>query len=143
MNNIKIIGAAEASLATTDLPANSGMYYSIHYDLTDGRVFAREHVDSNNFTRFAKNIVLVKNTVEHMSLESIEEAVHEAVSLIPPVRRERLRCGLTQKELADRAGVNMTQVQKVEAGTILAENMSAKTIFALANVLGVDPRSLI
>lgn len=143
MDNIEIIGAKEASLATTDLPDNSSMYYSICYNLADGRVFVRAHTDRNDSARCAKNIIIAATTTEHMSADSIEEAVRTAVSKIPPVRRERLRCGLTQKDLATRAGVNITQVQKVESGAILAGNMSAKTIFALADVLGVDPRVLV
>ena len=43
MDDIKMIGLKDASDATSSLPANCGMYYSIHYDLSDGQVLVREH----------------------------------------------------------------------------------------------------
>ena len=37
MDDIKMIGLKDASDATSSLPANCGMYYSIHYDSRMGR----------------------------------------------------------------------------------------------------------
>lgn len=55
----------------------------------------------------------------------------------------RLIAGLTQQELADRAGINIRQVQKVELGEAEAGNMTAKNLLALADALGTDPRRLL
>ncbi len=55
----------------------------------------------------------------------------------------RLSAGMTQQQLADAAGVNIRLVQKVEGGEAEAGNLTAKNLLALADALGVDPRSLI
>lgn len=51
--------------------------------------------------------------------------------------------GLTQKQLADAAGVNIRLVQKVEGGEADAGNLTARNLLALADALGADPRELI
>lgn len=51
--------------------------------------------------------------------------------------------GLTQQALADAAGLNISQVQKLEAGTIKAENISLRNGLSLADALGVDARDLL
>lgn len=55
----------------------------------------------------------------------------------------RSRAGLTQAELAKLSGVNSRQIQRVELGTSLVGNLTAKNLFALADALGVDARSLL
>jgi transcriptional regulator with XRE-family HTH domain len=44
--------------------------------------------------------------------------------------------GLTQKELAEKAGVNIRQIQKYESGEYSIENMTAKTAQGVSNALG-------
>ena len=58
------------------------------------------------------------------------------------LRVARNAAGLTQKELADKAGINIRQVQKLESGEILAGNLSARNLLSIADALGVDPRDL-
>lgn len=60
-----------------------------------------------------------------------------------PLRAARIDAGLTQKQLAETAGVNIRLVQKIEGGEAEAANLTAKNLLALADALGVDPRSLI
>lgn len=55
----------------------------------------------------------------------------------------RLAAGLTQQQLADRSGVNIRQIQRVEFGTSDAGNLTARNLLAIADALGVDPHSLI
>lgn len=55
----------------------------------------------------------------------------------------RAAAGMTQQQLAEKSGVNIRQIQKVESGDILARNMSAKNLLALADALSVDPRQLL
>lgn len=55
----------------------------------------------------------------------------------------RTAAGLSQRALADRARLNISQVQKLEAGTIKPENVTLKTALALAEALGVDVKDLI
>ena len=55
----------------------------------------------------------------------------------------RQSAGLTQRELAEKAGVNVRQIQKYESGEYALENMTAKTLLAISDALGVDPHVLI
>ena len=49
----------------------------------------------------------------------------------------RKLCGMTQKELEEKSGVNIRQIQKYESGECGIENMSAKNAGAIANAFGV------
>lgn len=55
----------------------------------------------------------------------------------------RRMAGLTQAELASRAGVNIRQIQRVELGEADAGNLTAKNIIALSDALGVDVKGLV
>ncbi len=55
----------------------------------------------------------------------------------------RLQCGLTQKQLAEKSGVNVRQIQRVELGEAEAGNLTAKNLLAIADALEVDPRALL
>lgn len=50
---------------------------------------------------------------------------------------------LTQQQLADAAGVNLSLIQKVERGDVDAGNITAKNLLAIASALDVDPMELI
>lgn len=54
----------------------------------------------------------------------------------------RLAVGMGQKELSERSGVYLRQIQRVEWGESEAGNLTARNILALADALGVDPREL-
>ena len=56
------------------------------------------------------------------------------------VRRLRISTGLSQEELAARAGLHRTYVSSVERGL---RNVSLENIFALARALGCEPRALV
>lgn len=60
-----------------------------------------------------------------------------------PLQDARIDAGLTQRQLADASGVNIRQIQYVESGKAKAGNMTAKNLLAIADALGVDPRSII
>lgn len=55
----------------------------------------------------------------------------------------RLKSGMTQSELSKKSGIYIRQIQKIESGEIEPGNMAAKTLFALADALGVDARDLL
>lgn len=65
------------------------------------------------------------------------------VELHAALRSYRKQAGFTQLQLAEKTGINVRQIQKLESGEILAENMTLKNAIALADVLGVDVRQLI
>lgn len=54
----------------------------------------------------------------------------------------RLAAGMSQQRLSAVSGVHVRQIQRVEYGESEAGNLAARTIFALADALGVDPRNL-
>jgi transcriptional regulator with XRE-family HTH domain len=56
------------------------------------------------------------------------------------VRRARIEKGLTQEELAERAGTSQFYVSSLEAGR---RNPTVVTIFELAQALGVDHLDLL
>jgi len=56
------------------------------------------------------------------------------------IRRLRLATGLSQEELADRAGLHRTYISSVERGE---RNVSVDNIFLLARALGVEAADLV
>lgn len=50
---------------------------------------------------------------------------------------------MTQQELAEKAGVGLRLIQKVEGGEALAGNLTARNLLSIADALGVDPKKLI
>ena len=50
---------------------------------------------------------------------------------------------MTQAQLADKSGVNVRQIQRVETGEAAAGNLTAVNLIALADALEVDAKSLI
>lgn len=56
------------------------------------------------------------------------------------VRRLRTATGVSQEELAARAGLHRTYISSVERGH---RNVSLENIFALARGLGCEPRDLV
>lgn len=50
---------------------------------------------------------------------------------------------LTQKELADKSGINIRQIQKYESGEYDIGNMTLKTAIALSDSLGCDVKDLL
>lgn len=59
------------------------------------------------------------------------------------LKKFRQAADLTQKELADKTGINIRQIQKYESGEYALGNMTAKTLLAISDALGVDPHVLI
>lgn len=58
------------------------------------------------------------------------------------VRGWRDRRGLTQKALAEKAGINVRLLQKLELGEINIENITAKNLLSIADALDVEPIAL-
>ena len=83
-------------------------------------------------------VFLVTNRGDMVPIKKAEEPEKRI-----PLRDARIAAGLTQQQLAKLSGVNSRQIQKVEAGDIKAGNMTASNLLAIADALGVDPRSLI
>ena len=54
------------------------------------------------------------------------------------LKDERNKIGLTQKQLADKAGVNIRWIQKIESGEIDLENITVTNAFKLTKALYGD-----
>lgn len=59
------------------------------------------------------------------------------------VKMYRKKQGLTQTDLANRAGLNIRQIQKIENGEVRTENITLKTMQAIAQVFNVKIDDLI
>lgn len=59
------------------------------------------------------------------------------------VKMYRKKQGLTQADLANRAGLNIRQIQKIENGEIRTENITLKTMQAIAQAFNVKIDDLI
>lgn len=55
----------------------------------------------------------------------------------------RRMAGMTQAELAEKSGVNIRQIQRVEIGEADPGNLTARNLLAIADALGVDIRGLL
>lgn len=66
---------------------------------------------------------------------------HKAGVVGTNLRRIREKLGLSQQELADRAGVNRVTIGELEVG--IRDNPEVRTVEALAQALGVRPSELI
>ena len=59
------------------------------------------------------------------------------------VKAYRKKQGLTQADLANRAGLNIRQIQKIENGEVRTENITLKTMQAIAQALNAKIDDLI
>lgn len=59
------------------------------------------------------------------------------------VKTYRKKQGLTQADLANRAGLNIRQIQKIENGEVRTENITLKTMQAIAQALNAKIDDLI
>lgn len=50
---------------------------------------------------------------------------------------------MTQKELAEKSGVNIRQIQRYESGESVPQNMTLKNAIAICDVLECDVKSLL
>lgn len=59
------------------------------------------------------------------------------------VKMYRKKQGLTQADFANRAGLNIRQIQKIENGEVRTENITLKTMQAIAQALNAKIDDLI
>lgn len=59
------------------------------------------------------------------------------------LRKARLLKGLSQQEVATRAGIHIKDYQRLEYGQRSILNASMKTGIAICHVLGIDPETLV
>ena len=59
------------------------------------------------------------------------------------IKTARQSAGLTQRQLSDQTGINIRQIQKVEAGDIKLSNLTAANYLRLCRELSLDPWKII
>lgn len=59
------------------------------------------------------------------------------------LKKYRDSSGFSQRQLAEKSGVNIRQVQKYESGEYDIRNMTLKNAVALADVLQIDARKFL
>lgn len=59
------------------------------------------------------------------------------------LKERRTAAGLTQAQLADKAGMNIRQIQKLERGDIAPGNLTLKNAVGLAKALGIAAEQLL
>lgn len=59
------------------------------------------------------------------------------------IKTYRKKQGLTQTDLANRAGLNIRQIQKIENGEVKTENITLKTMKTIAQALNAKIDDLI
>ena len=59
------------------------------------------------------------------------------------MKRLRKALGITQRELAEKTGINLRQIQKYESGEYDTGNMTLKNAVAFAEALGCDAKDLV
>lgn len=59
------------------------------------------------------------------------------------IKQERIRVGLTQKQLSEISGVDIRMIQHYEQGSKSLAKASAETVLALATALGTTVEALI
>ena len=59
------------------------------------------------------------------------------------IKEIRKAAGFTQQSLACACNMQIRQIQRLEAGEVSPGDMAAKNLFAVADALGVEPRTLL
>lgn len=72
-----------------------------------------------------------------------DDAVYKSYPTTTWLLYYRIKAGMTQAQLAEKSGVNVRQIQRVELGESEAGNLTASNLIALADALGVDVKSLV
>lgn len=88
--------------------------------------------------------------VENYAYSRPEEPTHPIdVSVLPSIKNAislksaRKAAGFTQQELADRSGINVRQIQRIENGEAQIGNITLVNAIKLADSLGIHVRDLI
>ena len=79
------------------------------------------------------------NTLHEAAEEKFVDTVNAIIrrkNAQAKLQQQRKRCGYSQKELAEKSGVNLRTLQQYELKTKDINKASGQTVLAMANVLG-------
>lgn len=112
-----------------------------YYQWVTGRSFKDIH-DNISMLEIRK----LYNTLHEAAEEKFVDTVNTIIrrkNAPSKLQQQRKRYGYSQKELAERSGVNLRTLQQYELKTKDISKASVQTVLALANVLGCQVENLI
>ena len=93
-----------------------------------------------------KEIYKLYSTLHEASEEKFVDTVNAIISnqkKPTKLQQQRKHCGYSQRELAEKSGINLRTLQQYELGAKELRKASVQTVMALATVLGCKPEDLI
>lgn len=112
-----------------------------YYQWKTGRTFA-DIWESIPMTELLKLYPVLHEASEEKCADTMDR-ITERRSGISRLQHQRKRCGYSQKELAERSGVNLRTLQQYELKTKDINKASVRTVRSLANVLGCRVEALL
>ena len=111
-----------------------------YYQWKTGRSFRNIHKNIS-INEILKLYPTLHEASEDKFVDTINAIIHRR-SRISRLQMYRKNCGLSQKKLAEKSGVNLRTLQQYELKTKDIDKASTRTVFALAAVLGCQAEDL-
>ena len=112
-----------------------------YYQWATGRPF------KDNYSYISMNEILkLYNPLHEASEDKFVDTVNAIIrnkNVPSKLQQQRKKCGYSQKELADKSGVNLRTLQQYELKTKDIGKAAVQNIVALANVLGCQVEDLL
>lgn len=105
-----------------------------YYQWATGRTFKDIH-DNISILEIRKLYSPLHEAAEEKFVDTVN-AIIQRKNAPSKLQQQRKRCGYSQKELAEKSGVNLRTLQQYELKTKDVRKASVQTVLALANVLG-------
>lgn len=105
-----------------------------YYQWATGRSFKDIH-DNISMSEIGKLYGTLHEAAEEKFVDTVN-AIIRRKNAPSKLQQQRKRCGYSQKELAEKSGVNLRTLQQYELKTKGIGKASIQTVLALANVLG-------
>ena len=112
-----------------------------YYQWETGRSFRNIH-ESISMDEILKLYPTLHEASEEKFVDTVNR-IMERKSTVSKLQQQRKRCGYSQRELAEKSGVNLRTLQQYELKTKDIDKASVQTVKALANVLGCRMEELL
>lgn len=112
-----------------------------YYQWVTGRSFKDIH-DNISMLEVRKLYGALYEAVEEKFVDTVNTIIRRK-NAPAKLQQQRKRCGYSQKELAEKSGVNLRTLQQYELKSKDISKASVQTVLALANVLGCRVEDLI
>ena len=130
------------TIAVIDWPENEPWPRKILFDGKELEYVEWQNLPSGQTIYYHEAGELLRVAVRRKAFEAAREKESCEISS-SNIKDLRSRKGLTQKTLAAVAGINIRQIQKIEAGEIRIENLTLGNAKKLATALGVQIEALL